>query len=250
MGRAVTIACAAALAVCVGYARSDSVLAYCDIALQDGSTIERVVVMSRAIALDGDVTTNGFFVVRTRPNGQQVRLPYLFSRDLEWIQPNTGQRQFVSTGEHGEIPGLYTYEAYFLRDITTSDTPPHGMTETIENVEGRQVMAREKAYRSRYEMLDYVPVYDNVYAALQGECHPSMGVTAPSPTHVPLSDIRRFTVVHAPSRERLDATADAQARWQNSVIDPLEGSWPTWFDHIVTADGRDAWQFRQWEMTP
>ena len=152
------------------YAQS-VVLALCEITLTTGDVLPRVVAISRPLP-SGEVTTDGFYIVRTRKkNGEETKLPYLWSKEMEWVEPHTGRRQFITDGLFGEFQGVYVYETYYLRDISGRDRPVQEERETVEDEDGRRILAREQVFRARYEMLEYVPVYPDVLAALHGECY-------------------------------------------------------------------------------
>ncbi len=229
---------------------SNVLLALVDITTKDGAVVEYVAAISRAITLS-DVTADGLYVIRTRPNGQEVLLPYLFDEEFVWLEPSTGRRMSVSKGVRGELPGLYGYGAYYLRDITGAADPPYVEAELAVNEDGRRILLHEKVFRARYEMLDYAPLYDGVLSALRGEFAVSTGRDAPGPARLALAEIARFALVHEPSEARLDALRAAEGHWRDSVktTDPDSRAY-TWYHDVVGSAPVAEWPFRRWRMTP
>ncbi|MEO2006944.1 MAG: hypothetical protein ABGY41_22950 [Candidatus Poribacteria bacterium] len=228
---------------------STVLLALADITTVDGQVIEVVAPISRGLP-GGEVTADGFYVVRKRFNGKEVHLPYLFNDDFVWLEPDSARRRLVSTGLHGEIPGLYKYRTHYLRDVTGGGQLASAEREDVQEEDGQRLLVREKVYRSRHEMLDYVPAYEDVLAALQGECYPSTGSPAPAPTRIPLVTIVRFRLVHAPSTARLDALRAASGYWTESITDTEPAFYGhTWYHDVVAPEPQAEWRFRPWEMT-
>lgn len=243
-----------------GYRGATAVLALCDVTMKSGEVVEGAVAISRALP-SGAVTTDGFYVVRTRQRtGDMSQVQHLFSKTLEWYEPHTGRRQFVPGRILGEPGGVYFYRSYYLRDISGQDAPAYEGHEGIEDTDGRRVLAREKVYRSRHEMLDYVPLYADPLSALRGACRRTPFAPQAEETQIPLADIERFTVVHEPSPERLAAVRAASRVWSREPGEPEPegdehgGPDPVWFHNIVPAradpDDWPEYDFRTWSMTP
>ena len=226
-----------------------AVLALCDVAMKGGEVIEGVVAISRPIG-SGVVTTDGFYIVRTRlRTGDVTPVPFLFNKTLEWLEPHTGRRQFVPARIMGEFAGVYSHQTYYLRDVTGRDEPAHENREAVEETDGERVLVRDVVRRATHEMLDHVPVYLDTLAALRGACHPSTAGPPAAETPIPLADMTRFTLVHRPSPERLAAIRAAVTAWARSITDadPTD-TWPVWFHHVVGPDPVTQWEFREWDM--
>jgi hypothetical protein len=233
-----------------GVARGRALLALSEVTMADGEVVECVVPISRELTFD-DAATDGFYLVGAASDGQQDVRPYLFSADLAWLEPHSGRGHLTSTGPFGDAPARHSLRAYYLRDITGRFGPPREESERVRTGHGRDVLLREKVYRARHAMLDYVPVYADVLSALQGACFPPTEGAVPEEMRVPLARVEWFALVRQPSAERLARVQAGLAAWAASVtLDPIDEDVPVWYHDVVARPPRADWVFRTWGMAP
>jgi hypothetical protein len=235
------------------------VFALCEATLTDGDTVEGVVLLSRS-GLRAN-PTDGFLAQETRPDAPLRRHVRLFNERFTSYKLNQGRmtvRLFRSR------PERYVGErrVFYLRDVSDDRLPsgarPPESTDDITRVDGpdAHILSRVRTVYSRYELLDYVPMYIRGDGPVRTCVERAIQVAKPVPDsladEVPLADVVRFTLVHRPGPAWVAAIRDVtDAWWASHADDGVLDTMPSlWFHDVVAGTGEYGWLFRTWYLRP
>ena len=230
------------------------VLAVCVLQLTDGETMDGVLSISRS-SYRG-YATDGFYVVHTRQDGARHDRGYLFGEDFYWIEPHTGRRSMRLGQASGDGGDDNRYDVYYLRDVSTAYSssddraPLYSDDIHMSDSDGVRVLDRTKTLRSRYLLLDHVPLHatapNGMRAAVQAVLR-----DRPRPDNIPLADIVRITLAHVVSEGWVAAISEEMAAWlavnEDETGDTLP---PMWYHDVIVGRGPRSWRPQTWHTRP
>lgn len=233
------------------------VLAVCEATLSDGDTVEGVVLLSRSGLRTNP--THGFLAQETRTDEPLSRRVDMFNERFISYELNQG-RITVRLGRRRPERYLGERRVFYLRDVSDDRLPsgerPPENTDVITRVDDADahILSRVRTVHSRYELLDYVPMYIRGAADVRSCVQRAIQIAEPDPLadEVPLADIVRFVLVHRPGAAWVGAIRDVTDAWWASHADDdvLDTMPPLWFHDVVAGTGEYGWQFRAWYLRP
>ena len=225
------------------------VLSVCKIELRDGKTIEGIIIVGQG-GYNRYYDTNGFYLMLN----QKIEKVLLFNPDFYAIQPYKGIVELSPTEKSGWGPAakkkgwFENPKIYYLHDITSEKLQGLDFTEvkvTADTLGSSIVLKRDIVHHIYYELLDYIPVFEEVPRDLYLGQDISI-----QPLKVSTRDVERFELVLEPSQKWLDQITSALGEWtkKRQQEENFEVPSPDWFHQIRREKEKYKDFFKPWNF--